>query len=126
MRSTHYRIAAALALLLTANITLVLVCELRCDVPARAPASAVACHGPATTAAMSEVIIADGGHDQCEHDALPAVTIAAIKKDVRVTSVSLTGSTHVGGLVPALKSDVRTHRTASLRDDHSTRTVLRI
>jgi hypothetical protein len=128
MASIHRRTAWALAVLLCANIALVLVCELRCDVPAPLTTAAASCHGSASAGASSEspFAVADGAHDQCEHDALPAGIIAAIKKDVRVIVQALTGSTKIAGLVPALTPVVRVDRSASVHDDHPTRTVLRI
>jgi hypothetical protein len=127
MASIHRRTAVALALLLCANIALALACELRCDVPA-APASIAACHGSASTAATSEspFSVGDGTHDRCEHDALPAGTIAAIKKDARGPSDAPAGRMPIARRVPALSSLARTDRSQSFLDHFSARTVLRI
>ena len=128
MASIHRRTAGALAVLLCANITLVLACELRCDVPAPLTTAAASCHGSASTAATSEspFTVADGAPNQCEHGALPGGTLAAIKKDVRVIDQALTGGTQMAESAPLLTSVPRTDRSASAGEPHSTRTVLRI
>jgi hypothetical protein len=70
--------------------------------------------------------VADGALDRCEHDALPAATIAAIKKDVRVTAHTLTPSTRIGELAPARTSLAITDHSATAPAGHATPTVLRI
>ena len=83
MNHARPSIAAAIAVLLAANIVLGLVCELRCDVPASS-AVVAGCHDARVSAKSSRSPFAIGAaDDRCTHDALPAVTSVTLQKESR-------------------------------------------
>jgi hypothetical protein len=116
MKARH-QIAAALSFLLSANIVLALVCEVRCDVP-QANAPIAGCHeSSASNAASQASFTIDGVDDRCTHDALPAVVAAALQKEWRAAI----DQGPVPGQAPAISQVV----TALWIADHATPVAIR-
>jgi hypothetical protein len=116
MKARH-QIAAALSFLLSANIVLALVCEVRCDVP-EPNAPVASCHETAALSASSQASFTiDGVDDRCTHDALPAVVTAALQKEWRAAI----DQGPVPGQAPAISQVV----TALWIADHATAVGIR-
>ena len=85
MNHARPSIAAAIAVLLAANIVLGLVCELRCDVPASS-AVVAGCHDGASATSSRSPFAIGAADDRCTHDALPAVTSVTLQKESRAAA----------------------------------------
>ena len=122
MKKTRHSIAAAVSLLLVANIVLGLVCELRCDVP---QSNAVAsCHASGASSSTPSPFTLEGADDRCTHDAVPAVMNATLQKELRIAidhspaeqtseeSAVVTAVTSLGDMTPV---GVRHSASAVLR-----------
>ncbi len=102
MNHARPSIAAAIAVLLAANIVLVLVCELRCDVPA-SNAVVAGCHDAGASATSSRSPFAIGAaDDRCTHDALPAVTSVTLQKESRAAVSTGAARTQIFEISPVV------------------------
>ena len=82
MKARHH-IAAALSFMLSANIVLALLCEVRCDVP-RSNAPIASCHESGAPNAASQSPFTIGAvDDRCTHDALPVIVSVVLQKELR-------------------------------------------
>jgi len=126
MKHASPSIAAAIAVLLAANILLVLVCELRCDVPA-ANAVVAGCHdaGASATSSPSPFAIR-AADDRCTHDALPAVTSATLQKESRAAVSTGAARTQIFEISSVVTGFPSSYDVTAAGVSLSARAVLRI